>query len=51
MTSAGSSCSTAAVEHENPALVIATVRKLGLDQFENTNYIKALKRFAAVPAV
>jgi hypothetical protein len=29
--------------------VIATVRKLGLDRFPNTNYIKALKRFAGLP--
>ena len=40
---------TAAVEHEDPALVIATVRKLGLDRFENVNYIRALKRHAGIP--
>jgi exopolyphosphatase/guanosine-5'-triphosphate,3'-diphosphate pyrophosphatase len=49
LTFDGKPIRTAAVEHEDPALVIATVRKLGLDGFENTNYIKALKRFAAQP--
>jgi exopolyphosphatase / guanosine-5'-triphosphate,3'-diphosphate pyrophosphatase len=49
LTFDGTPIRTAAVEHEDPALVIATVRKLGLSDFENTNYIKALKRFAAVP--
>lgn len=51
LTFDGTPIRTAAVEHEDPALVIATVRKLGLDKYPNTNYIKALKRFAAVPAV
>ena len=50
LTFDGAPIRTAAVEHEDPALVIATVRKLGLAAFENINYIKALKRFAAVPA-
>jgi len=49
LTFDGTPIRTAAVEHEDPALVIATVRKLGLDRFENTNYIKALKRFASQP--
>ena len=51
LTFDGKPIRTAAVEHEDPALVIATVRKLGLDKFENTNYIKALKHFAGQPAV
>jgi hypothetical protein len=34
---------TAAVELEDPAKVINTVRELKLDMFENINYIKALK--------
>ncbi len=34
---------TVAVEHANPELVIKTVKKLGLDGFENINYIKAIK--------
>jgi len=36
---------TVAVEMEDPAAVIKTVRELGLDGFENVNYLKALKRF------
>ncbi len=35
---------TVAVEMEDPANVIKTVRELGLDGFENVNYLKALKR-------
>jgi exopolyphosphatase/guanosine-5'-triphosphate,3'-diphosphate pyrophosphatase len=35
---------TIAVEHANPELVINTVKKLGLDKYENVNYIKAMKR-------
>jgi len=50
LTFDGTPIRTAAVEHEDPALVIATVRKLGLDAYPNTNYIKALKRFAGIPA-
>lgn len=34
---------TVAVEHEDPALVWATVRKLKLDGFENINYLRAMK--------
>ena len=34
---------TAAVELEDPAKVIGTVRELKLDMFENINYINALK--------
>ncbi len=36
---------TVAVEMEDPARVIVTVRELGLEGFENINYLKALKRF------
>jgi len=39
---------TVAVEMEDPAAVIRTVRELGLDGFENVNYLKALKRFAGM---
>jgi len=39
----GSTTRTAAVEHEDPELVITTVRKLKLDQFENINYIAGIK--------
>jgi len=34
---------TICVEHEDPALVIATVRELGAAGFENINYINAMK--------
>ncbi len=34
---------TAAVEMEDPALVITTVRELGLDAFPNINYLRGLK--------
>ena len=34
---------TAAVEHEDPELVIKTVRELRLDVFPNINYLKGLK--------
>jgi exopolyphosphatase / guanosine-5'-triphosphate,3'-diphosphate pyrophosphatase len=40
---------TVAVEHENPDLVWETVCMLGLESFENINYLKALKKFAAIP--
>jgi hypothetical protein len=39
---------TVAVEHEDPALVWRTVTELGLQSFENINYLKALKRFAKI---
>ena len=39
---------TVAVEMEDPATVIRTVRELGLEGFENVNYLKALKRFAGM---
>ena len=35
---------TVAVEHADPDLVVRTVKKLGLDKYENINYIKAMKR-------
>ncbi len=50
LTFDGQKVRTAAVEHEDPALVIATVRALGLDRLENVNYVKALKRFLGGPA-
>lgn len=40
---------TIAVEHEDPALVYDTVRMLNLEGFENINYLRALKKFAAMP--
>lgn len=38
------SLKTVAVEHTDPELVLSTVKKLGLEKFENINYIKAMKR-------
>jgi len=35
---------TIAVEHTDPELVLKTVKKLGLTEFENINYIKAMKQ-------
>ena len=35
---------TICVEHADPALVMETVRQLGLDSFTNINYIAAMKR-------
>lgn len=35
---------TVCVEHIDPALVISTVRELGLEGYENINYIHAMKR-------
>ena len=35
---------TACVEHIDPAVVMATVQELGLVDFENINYIKAMKK-------
>jgi len=34
---------TICVEHEDPVLVISTVRELGAAGFENINYINAMK--------
>jgi hypothetical protein len=39
---------TVCVEHADPANVIATVRELGLDGFENINYIRAMKTAAGM---
>ena len=35
---------TVCVEHIDPALVIKTVRELGLEGYQNINYIQAMKR-------
>jgi len=40
---------TVAVEYEDPNLVWETVSMLGLESFENINYLKALKKFANIP--
>lgn len=48
LTFDGTPTRTAAVEMEDPARVMATVRELCLDRFENVNYLKALKRFAGM---
>ncbi len=39
---------TAAVEMEDPELVIKTVCELGVDQFQNINYIRALKNLVGM---
>lgn len=39
---------TIAVEMEDPGQVMATVKELQLDGFENINYLKALKRFVGM---
>ncbi|WP_456406884.1 hypothetical protein [Caldithrix abyssi] len=39
---------TIAVEHADPELVIKTVKELGLDHYENVNYIKAMKRYVGL---
>lgn len=39
---------TAAVEMEDPALVIKTVRDLGLDKFPNINYLRGLKNLVGM---
>ena len=39
----GNPTRTIAVEHADPELVLATVKKLKLNNFENINYIKAMK--------
>jgi exopolyphosphatase/guanosine-5'-triphosphate,3'-diphosphate pyrophosphatase len=44
VTADGKSTRTVALELEDPARVIATVRKLGLDRFENINYPRGLKQ-------
>lgn len=44
----GQAIRTAAVEMEDPDNVAKTVRELRLDNFENVNYLKALKRFAGM---
>jgi hypothetical protein len=47
----GAPIRTVAVEMEDPAAVMQTVRQLGLDGFENVNYLKALKRFVGMEIV
>jgi hypothetical protein len=39
---------TAAVEMEDPSLVIKTVRELGLDAFPNINYLRGLKNLVGM---
>ncbi len=41
----GAPIRTVAVEMDDPTRVLATVRMLGLDRFENVNYVRALKEF------
>jgi hypothetical protein len=49
LTLDGSPIRTVGVEMEDPAAVSETVALLGLDGFENVNYVRALKRFKGLP--
>lgn len=44
----GKKIRTAAVEMEDPSLVIKTVRELELDQFPNINYLRGLKNIVGM---
>ncbi|MGC2110445.1 MAG: hypothetical protein WA655_13065 [Candidatus Korobacteraceae bacterium] len=44
----GKKIRTVALELEDAARVIATVRKLGLDRFKNINYLQGLKQLAGM---
>ena len=46
MTADGRRVRTVAIESEDAARVIATVRELGLDRFPNINYLRGLKTLA-----
>jgi exopolyphosphatase / guanosine-5'-triphosphate,3'-diphosphate pyrophosphatase len=46
VTADGKKIRTVAIESEDPVRVITTVRELGLDQFENINYLRGLKSLA-----
>ena len=48
VVSDGKKTRTVALESEDPAGVIATVRKLGLDRFENINYPQGLKQLVGM---
>ena len=41
---------TVAIEHEDPALVYETVKKLKLDGFKNINYLRAMKQSVGMDA-
>lgn len=43
VTADGRKTRTVAIESEDPAKVIATVRELGLDRYPNINYLRGLK--------
>jgi exopolyphosphatase/guanosine-5'-triphosphate,3'-diphosphate pyrophosphatase len=43
----GEACRTLAIEDPDPQKVMDTVRKFGLSKYENMNYVKAIRRFAA----
>lgn len=44
----GKTIKTAAVEMEDPELVIKTVKELGLDKFPNINYLRGLKNLVGM---
>ncbi|MFH0733231.1 MAG: hypothetical protein V1773_00430 [bacterium] len=48
VTANGTTIKTAAVEMEDPELVIKTVKELGLDVFPNINYLRGLKNIVGM---
>ena len=48
VTADGKSTRTVALELEDPAHVIATVRKIGLGQFQNVSYPRGLKQLVGM---
>ncbi len=51
LTFDGSPIRTVAVEMADPAKVMEIVRRLDLENYENVNYVKALKQFKGIPNV
>jgi exopolyphosphatase/guanosine-5'-triphosphate,3'-diphosphate pyrophosphatase len=49
VTAGGKKILTVALESEDPALVVATVRKMGLAGLPNVNYTKGLKQLVGMP--
>ena len=50
LTADGQAIRTVAIEFEDPARVHAAVQEMGLGQFENLSYPRALKRLLGLPA-
>jgi exopolyphosphatase/guanosine-5'-triphosphate,3'-diphosphate pyrophosphatase len=49
LTADGHPTRTVAIEFEDPAIVLAAVREMGLGRFENLSYPRGLKRLLDVP--